>query len=186
MMSSFLKKQVSVVFFWIRVLSWLDSQGKSWTFTLISRKYLLRYFLRFSHRISPRTGQKSWTIEYNMKKEPFAEHGTLKFDNAIRFYEMFLFCLIRIPKGHIMIEMFNIGKRSVLQNETRWDLSVLRNRLEASTNPELQMPSIDAHPLPVHLGATVASDNFLVSYLNADFQHKRKILRDLHERSSDL
>jgi len=175
--SAFMKRQVSVVLFWLRVISWLDSQGTSWTLTLVSRKYSLDYFLQCSHRVSKKHVEK-WTIEYDMKKRPNPQgrHKKLQFDNATAFYELFLFCLVRIPKGHIMIEMFTINNRPVLEMETRWDLQTIRDHMVRSGHPAIAIHAIDAHPLPMHTGATVSTDDFLVSYLNAGFQQKRRVL----------
>ena len=163
---NFVNNQLFLPEQWIKLLSLLDTQNKSWNFIMESTpKTDCLYRFHFQHnRLKSR-----WMINLDLKWREY-DLNDLKYmytDKTI-FYQYVMFYLIRVPKSHIIITMFNTGRTIILEGARGWNRLNLDNAL---TTLNITREEFNSTPLPVHMGFTLDS-NLIVDFMNASQKQK--------------
>lgn len=158
----FMTNQVFLPLQWMKLLSLLDHQHKSWNLILESKSRHFMYRFHFQHR----NMNHLWTLSFEIYHQQSLVH-TVKYSfskiNEKTFYQYVFFCFIRMPKSFLSINMFNTGKTILIESYRGWDLTVLET---IQQKLHLSCDEFKNHVPPVHLGFTVES-NYLVDFLNS-------------------
>jgi len=102
---------------WIQLFKHLDTLQKSWNFIIESSP---RNYIHYRFQFSYRSMNNTWTINFTIQWKNQERTIRLSFKESENFYNMFLFCLIRIPKQNFLISMLNSGKTIIVEHKMGW------------------------------------------------------------------
>lgn len=163
----FLLTQVHLPLQWLKILSFLDDQNKSWNW-ILEMDGMIHYRLHFQHL----SARKQWKIIFELRYQDLDHKATFLYKDKDEFYKYVLFCLIRMPKRHLLMTTLNSGRIILLENEQGWNKSsidVVREKLGMTGKQSS----------PTHLGFTLDA-NFLTEFWNS--RNKKQLLQSILTR----
>lgn len=144
---------------WIKLLSRLDQDNKSWNLIIdCTSSSMINYHLHVQHL----SMGKKWKIGFEANYKGHEKNVNYAFSDKKEFYRLLFFCLVRIPKTRIMISNFNLGRRKIiLDHQKGWTKEIFEKALEG-----IPMSKKELH-LPIRIGDEFSvPDNFLTHFLN--------------------